>query len=136
MVIETGVHPCIALSENAGAGTDVTQIVLVIESRPQSEFPVLSLIVYVPIVVKRIPKLVDALFQIEGSDEPKSLPAVPLVIVHPLAGEICQTDFPLMHPPDVAPLNTTLVLVKVTVVLTHTVSLGEIEKVATGFCET
>ena len=68
--------------------------------------------------------------------ELKLFPSVPETTVQPVDGVICQTNLPGVQLPPVISLLAPVVLVNVTLLLTQTVSLGEIPNVGIDFCET
>lgn len=89
-----------------------------------------------PAVVKFMFKVFDPVSQVVGSINPKSLPKAPLLNVQPVAGVTVHTNFPGTQVPLSISLATPLVFVIVVMVFTHTVSLGDMTKSATGLCET
>jgi len=68
--------------------------------------------------------------------ELKLFPSVPEMTVQPVAGEICQTNFPGMQDPLLISLFAPVLFVKITLLVVHTVSLGDISNVGVDFCET
>ena len=124
---------------NDAVGIGLTQIVLVISSKPQFVlFATLSFIVYVPAAVNLTERLFDpGVVHNEGSLKPLSIPKIlPDCNTQPVDGVILQIDWLLAQPELDATLIEVALPVKFTTVFTQTGLLGDIEKFATGASDT
>jgi hypothetical protein len=133
-----GAHPWLLFNVNEAVGIGLTQIVLVVESAPQTVFPpVFNFTVYNPGVEKLNPIEVVPCAQSAGSIELKSFPMAPDVKVHPAAGVIFQTDLPAEHTPcELTLFPLAPELLTVTGVDIQTVSFGEMDIAACDFKDT